>query len=175
MWLAPIYLFLGLTVGIIQDRALGAEAYLVEEDDQGGYRLRDCEHGDAYKADIVYGTKDQFGFDYLYDNMSIRPEDLMQREHHFAIIDEADSILIDEARTPLIISGAVPEADTQRVDEMRPLVEKLVKAQGRVVNGILTEAEKLLEEDEYEAGIRLVIVQRGMPKNKRLMKLLQEE
>ncbi len=175
MWLAPVYLFLGLTVGIIQDRALGAEAYLVEEDDQGGYRLRDCEHGDAYKADIVYGTKDQFGFDYLYDNMSIRPEDLMQREHHFAIIDEADSILIDEARTPLIISGAVPEADTQRFDEMRPLVEELVKAQGRVVNGILTEAEKLLEEDEYEAGIRLVIVQRGMPKNKRLMKLLQEE
>ena len=154
---------------------MGAEAYLVEEDEKGGYRLRDCEHGDAYKADIVYGTKDQFGFDYLYDNMSIRPDDLMQREHHFAIIDEADSILIDEARTPLVISGAVPEADTQRFDEMRPLVEKLVKAQGRVVNGILTEAEKLLEDDEYEAGIRLVVVQRGMPKNKRLMKQLQEE
>jgi len=175
MWLAPIYLFLGLSVGIIQDRALGAEAYLIEEDGDGGYRLIDCDHGDAYRADIVYGTKDQFGFDYLYDNMSIRPDDLMQREHHFAIIDEADSILIDEARTPLIISGAVPEADTQRFDEMRPLVERLVKIQGQVVNGILTEAEKLLEEDDYAAGIRLVVVQRGMPKNGRLMKLLQEE
>ncbi len=175
MWLGPIYLFLGLSVGIIQDRALGVEAYLIEEDEQGGYQLRECDHGDAYLADIVYGTKDQFGFDYLYDNMAIRPEDLMQREHHFAIIDEADSILIDEARTPLIISGAVPEADTQRYDEMRPLVERLDRAQTRVVNGILSEAEKLLEEDDYEAGIRLLQVQRGTPKNKRFMKLLLEE
>ncbi len=175
MWLGPIYLFLGLSVGIIQDRALGVEAYLVEEDQQGGYQLRECDHADAYQADIVYGTKDQFGFDYLYDNMAIRPEDLMQREHHFAIIDEADSILIDEARTPLIISGIVSEADNQRYDEMRPLVERLVKEQTRVVNRILSEAEEQLDEDDYEAGIRLLQVQRGAPKNRRFMKLLQEE
>ena len=175
MWLGPIYLFLGLSVGIIQDRSLGVEAYLIEADEQGGNRLRECDHADAYQADIVYGTKDQFGFDYLYDNMAIRPEDLMQREHHFAIVDEADSILIDEARTPLIISGVVSEADNQRYDEMRPLVERLVKAQTRVVNRILSEAEEQLDEDDYAAGIRLLQVQRGAPKNRRFMKLLQEE
>ena len=175
MWIGPLYLFLGLSVGIIQDRALGAEAYLIEEDEKGGYRLRECEHADAYRADIIYGTKDQFGFDYLYDNMAVRREDLMQREYHYAIIDEADSILIDEARTPLIISGAVPEADSRRYDEMRPLVEQLVRAQRDVVNEILKDAEQLLEAEEYEAGIRLLQVQRGMPKNRRFMKQLQEE
>ena len=175
MWMGPVYLFLGLSIGVIQDRALGAEGYLMEADEQGGYRLRECEHGDAYLADITYGTKDQFGFDYLYDNMSVRPEDLMQRDYHYAIIDEADSILIDEARTPLIISGAVAESRSQRFDDMRPLVEQLVKAQARVVNGILKEAEQLLETEEYEAGIRILQVQRGMPKNKRFMKLVQEE
>ena len=175
MWLGPVYLFLGMSVGIIQDRSMEAEAYRLEEDGQGGYRLRECDHQEAYRADIIYGTKDQFGFDYLYDNMSVRPEDLMQREHYFAIIDEADSILIDEARTPLIISGAVAEADNQRYDEMRPLVERLVRAQTRVVTGTLNEAEERLDEEEYEAGIRLLQVQRGMPKNRRFMKLLQEE
>ena len=175
MWLGPVYLFLGMSVGIIQDRSMEADAYLMEEDGEGGYRLRECDHQEAYRADVIYGTKDQFGFDYLYDNMSVRPEDLMQREHYFAIIDEADSILIDEARTPLIISGAVAEADNQRYDEMRPLVERLVRAQTRVVTGTLNEAEEVLEEDEYEAGIRLLQVQRGMPKNRRFMKLLQEE
>ena len=176
MWLGPLYLHLGLTVGIIQDRALGAEAYLLEEDGQGDYRLRECDHSEAYRADVIYGTKDQFGFDYLYDHMGVRPHDLMQREHHFAIIDEADSILIDEARTPLIISGPVPEADTQRFDEMRPLVERLVRLQTRLTNGILSEAEHLLSEDEaYEAGIKLLQVRRSAPKNRRFMKLIQEE
>ncbi|MDE2998230.1 MAG: preprotein translocase subunit SecA [Gemmatimonadota bacterium] len=175
MWLGPVYLFLGMSVGIIQDRSMEAEAYLLEEDGEGGYRLRECDHQEAYRADIIYGTKDQFGFDYLYDNMAVRPDDLMQREHCFAIIDEADSILIDEARTPLIISGAVAEADNQRYDEMRPLVERLVRAQTRVVTGTLNEAEELLDKDEYEAGIRLLQVQRGMPKNRRFMKSLQEE
>ena len=126
--------------------------------------------------DIVYGTKDQFGFDYLYDNMAIRPEDLIQREHYFAIIDEVDSILIDEARTPLIISGPVSESSSHRYEEMRPLVEKLVRAQTRVVNNILKQAEEELESgDEYEGGILLLQVQRGMPKNSRFMKRLQEE
>ena len=175
MWLGPVYLFLGMSVGIIQDRSMEAEAYRMEEDGHGGYRLRECDHHEAYRADIIYGTKDQFGFDYLYDNMTVRPDDLMQREHYFAIIDEADSILIDEARTPLIISGAVAEADNQRYDEMRPLVERLVRAQTRVVTGTLNEAEELLDEEEYEAGIRLLQVQRGMPKNRRFMKLVQEE
>ncbi len=176
MWQGPLYLYLGLTIGIIQDRALGSEAYLIEEDDQGGYRLKECDHGEAYSADIIYGTKDQFGFDHLYDNMAVRPDDLMQREHHFAIIDEADSILIDEARTPLIISGPVPEADTQRFDEMRPMVERLVKLQTRLSNEILSQAERLLNEDEeYDAGIKLLQVQRSAPKNKRFMKLIQEE
>ena len=175
MWLGPVYLFLGMSVGIIQDRSMEAEAYRLEEDGQGGYRLRECDHQEAYRADIIYGTKDQFGFDYLYDNMAVRPDDLMQREHYFAIIDEADSILIDEARTPLIISGAVAEADNQRYDEMRPLVERLVRAQTRVVTETLNEAEERLDEEEYEAGIRLLQVQRGMPKNRWFMKLLQEE
>ena len=175
MWLGPLFRWLGLTVGIIQDRSLGAEAYLLEQDEQGRTLLKDCEHGEAYKADIIYGTKDQFGFDYLYDNMAIRRDDLMQREHHFAIIDEADSILIDEARTPLIISGASSETDNKRFDQMRPLVEKLVKSQGRVVTSVLAEVEKIQEDDEYEAGIRLLQVQRGMPRNKRFMKMLQEE
>ncbi len=175
MWLGPLHVWLGLKVGIIQDRSLGAEAFLVEEDGNGSFKIRECDHAEAYQADITYGTKDQFGFDYLYDNMSVRPEDLMQRGYSFAIIDEADSILIDEARTPLIISGAVPESNTQRFDEMRPLVEKLVKAQSRVVNGILSEAEAALETDEYEVGLKLLQVQRGAPRNKRFMKLLQEE
>ena len=176
MWLGPLYLFLGLTVGVIQDRALGAEAFIMEEDGHGGYRMRECDHKEAYQMDIVYGTKDQFGFDYLYDNMAIRAEELMQREHHFAIVDEVDSILVDEARTPLIISGPVAETTSHRFEEMRPHVEKLVRVQTRVVNDILTKAEKELESgDEYKAGVLLLQVQRGMPKNKRLMKLQQQE
>ena len=175
MWIGPLYVWLGLTVGIIQDRTMGIEGYLLEDDGSGGFRVRECGHADAYRADITYGTKDQFGFDYLYDNMAIRPEDLLQRGYSFAIIDEADSILIDEARTPLIISGAVAEADNQRFDEMRPLIERLVKAQTRVVSQILSDAEKQREEDEYEAGIQLLRVSRGAPRNNRFMKLLQEE
>lgn len=176
MWQGPIYTFLGLTVGIIQDRALGAEAYVMEDDGQGDYRMRECDHTEAYQMDLIYGTKDQFGFDYLYDNMAVRPEDLMQREHYFAIVDEVDSILIDEARTPLIISGPVQETTSHRYEEMRPHVEKLVRAQTKVVNDILKQAEEELETgDEYQAGTWLLQVQRGMPKNNRLMKLLQQE
>jgi preprotein translocase subunit SecA len=176
MWQGPIYSFLGLTVGVIQDRALGAEAYILEDDGQGGHIVRECDHGEAYKTDLLYGTKDQFGFDYLYDNMAVRPEDLMQREHYFGIVDEVDSILIDEARTPLIISGPVQETTSHRYEEMRPSVEKLVRAQTKVVNDTLKRAEEELETgDEYQAGTWLLQVQRGMPKNNRLMKLLQQE
>ena len=176
MWLGPVYLSLGLTVGVIQDRALGVEGFIMEEDGADGYRMRACDHKEACQMDIVYGTKDQFGFDYLYDNMATHPDDLIQREHYFAIIDEVDSILIDEARTPLIISGPVPESTSHRYEDMRPLVEKLVRAQTRVVNDILKRAEEELESgDEYEGGILLLQVQRGMPKNRRFMKRLQEE
>ena len=176
MWLGPVYLSLGLTVGVIQDRALGVEGFIMEEDGPDDYRMRACDHKEACQMDIVYGTKDQFGFDYLYDNMATHPDDLIQREHYFAIIDEVDSILIDEARTPLIISGPVPESTSHRYEDMRPLVEKLVRAQTRVVNDILKRAEEELESgDEYEGGILLLQVQRGMPKNRRFMKRLQEE
>ena len=176
MWLGPVYLFLGLAVGVIQDRALGVEGFIMEEDGADGYSMRACDHKEACQMDIVYGTKDQFGFDYLYDNMATHPDDLIQREHYFAIIDEVDSILIDEARTPLIISGPVPESTSHRYEDMRPLVEKLVRAQTRVVNDILKRAEEELESgDEYEGGILLLQVQRGMPKNRRFMKRLQEE
>ena len=176
MWLGPVYLFLGLTVGVIQDRALGVEGFIMEEDGADGYRMRACDHKEACQMDIVYGTKDQFGFDYLYDNMATHPDDLIQREHYFAIIDEVDSILIDEARTPLIISGPVPESTSHRYEDRRPLVEKLVRVQTRAVNDILKRAEEELESgDEYEGGILLLQVQRGMPKNKRFMKRLQEE
>ena len=176
MWLGPVYLSLGLTVGVIQDRALGVEGFIMEEDGPDGYSMRACDHKEACQMDIVYGTKDQFGFDYLYDNMATHPDDLIQREHYFAIIDEVDSILIDEARTPLIISGPVPESTSHRYEDMRPLVEKLVRAQTRVVNDILKRAEEELESgDEYEGGILLLQVQRGMPKNSRFMKRLQEE
>ena len=176
MWLGPVYLFLGLAVGVIQDRALGVEGFIMEEDGPDDYRMRACDHKEACQMDIVYGTKDQFGFDYLYDNMATHPDDLIQREHYFAIIDEVDSILIDEARTPLIISGPVPESTSHRYEDMRPLVEKLVRAQTRVVNDILKRAEEELESgDEYEGGILLLQVQRGMPKNRRFMKRLQEE
>ena len=176
MWLGPVYLSLGLAVGVIQDRALGVEGFIMEEDGPDGYRMRACDHKEACQMDIVYGTKDQFGFDYLYDNMATHPDDLIQREHYFAIIDEVDSILIDEARTPLIISGPVPESTSHRYEDMRPLVEKLVRAQTRVVNDILKRAEEELESgDEYEGGILLLQVQRGMPKNRRFMKRLQEE
>ena len=175
-WVGPIYLFLGLTVGIIQDRRVEpADAYLLAQEGET-FKLIPCEHQDAYAADITYGSKDQFGFDYLYDNMAVRVEDIMQRGHNFAIVDEADSILIDEARTPLIISGPVPES-THRYEEMKPLVQKLVRRQAEVVNRTLAEAERMMEEkkDDYETGIKLLQVQRGAPRNRRFMKLLQEE
>ena len=176
MWVGPIYLSLGMTVGIIQDRRMdGEEAYLLVGKD-GDYKIEPCEHKDAYDADITYGSKDQFGFDHLYDNMAVRVEEIMQRRHNYAIVDEADSILIDEARTPLIISGPVPES-THRYEEMKPLVQKLVRRQTEVVNGILSEGEKGMkdEADEYKAAVLLLQVQRGAPKNRRFMKLLQEE
>lgn len=155
-WMGEIYKFLGLTVAYIQN-AMNSEERKV-----------------AYAADITYGTNNEFGFDYLRDNMAIRAEDQVQRGHYYAIVDEVDSVLIDEARTPLIISGPV-EHSTHKYDEMKPLVEYLVKKQTILVNSFVAEGEKLLEEgNEYEAGIKLLQALRGAPKNKRLSKILQE-
>ena len=180
MWMGPVYHVLGLSVGVIQDarQTGGAEAYLLlaAEGAPQEFVWQDASHQQAYAADIVYATKDQVGFDYLYDNMATRREDIMQRGFNYAIVDEADSNLIDDARTPLIISGPVPES-TNRYLELRPLVEKLLRAQTSLANKLLAEAEKKRQEggDEYEIGVELLKVMRGSPKNRRLMKLLQEE
>jgi len=156
-WMGEIFKFLGLTVGVILNN------------------MDSKQRREAYNSDITYGTNNEFGFDYLRDNMVVDPEDIVQvKGHHYAIIDEVDSVLIDEARTPLIISGPV-EHDIQAYDEVKPKVERLVKLQTRYVNSLIADAEKLLEEDKnYEAGIKLLIAQRGAPKNKRLQKLYQQ-
>ncbi|MCG8608447.1 preprotein translocase subunit SecA, partial [bacterium] len=155
-WMGEIYKFLGLSVAFIQNE------------------MNSSQRKQAYSADITYGTNNEFGFDYLRDNMAIRYEDQVQRGHYYAIVDEVDSVLVDEARTPLIISGPV-EHSTHRYDEMKPRVEQLVKKQVGLVNRIVSEGESLLGgEQEYEAGIKLLQAQRGAPKNKKLTKLLHE-
>jgi len=162
-WMGEVYRFLGITVGVIQ---------------QG---QSPTERRAQYAADITYGTNNEFGFDYLRDNMAVRVEDRVQRMHHFAIVDEVDSVLIDEARTPLIISGPV-ESDTHRFDELKLSVERLFAKQREFVNQKVSEAEQLLakadgdasEDGRYRAGELLLEVQRGMPKNRRFMKLLAE-
>src|ERR1043165_2621800 len=130
-----------------------------------------------YACDITYGTNNEFGFDYLRDNMVTQVEDMVQRPHNYAIVDEVDSVLIDEARTPLIISGPVESSD-HKFDEMKPLVEKLVNAQKNLVAKIVADAEAMLQsndaEKRKEAGVLLVRAHHGMPKNKRLMKLLSD-
>jgi len=155
-WMGQIYEFLGLTVGCILTNMTHAERI------------------ENYNKDITYGTNNEFGFDYLRDNMAISEEDQVQRRHHYAIVDEVDSVLIDEARTPLIISGPV-SVSTHQYDKLNPMVRRTVKAQSSLVNSIVLDAEKFLkEEKEYEAGIKVLQAHRGAPKNKRLMKLLNE-
>ena len=179
-WMGPLFNFLGLSVGIIQDvHQTGADAFrlLAPEGIPSEFKWETTDHKGAYDCDIAYATCSQVGFDYLRDNMSVRLEELMQREFNFAIVDEADSILIDEARTPLILSGAVPDS-TNQYKEMKPLVEKLIKAQTNLVNKIVAEAEKAGKNDEeydYDTGIGLLRATRGAPANRRLSKLLQEE
>jgi len=156
-WMGPIYEFLGLSVGCIQ---------------QG---MTPEERKPHYNADITYGTNNEFGFDYLRDNMVLRFEDKVQRGHYYAIVDEVDSILIDEARTPLIISGPV-EASEKSFDGLAPLVKRVYQSQTVLVNRIVEEAQKLLAANKtYEAGIKLLQARRGMPKNKQLLKIEQEE
>ena len=182
MWMGGVFNFLGLSVGVIQDarQTGGAEAYLLPATDEvpSDFKWQGVRRQEAYAADVMYGTKDQVGFDYLYDNMATRRQDMVQREFHYAIVDEADSNLIDDARTPLIISGPVPES-TNRYAEFKPLVEKLLRAQTSLVGTIVSRAEKMQkdgeEEEQYDVGVELLKATRGSPKNKRLMKLLQEE
>ncbi|MEE9165858.1 MAG: preprotein translocase subunit SecA [Candidatus Neomarinimicrobiota bacterium] len=156
-WMGKIFQNLGLTVGAILNRT---------DND---------ERREIYGRDITYGTNNEFGFDYLRDNMSLSKEEQVQRGHAFAIIDEVDSILIDEARTPLIISGAVDQPSDSKYRELRPVVEKLVRRQTSLVNELVGESENLMvSEKEYDAGHKLLQAMRGAPKNPRLQKILQE-
>ncbi|MDY6989684.1 MAG: preprotein translocase subunit SecA [Thermodesulfobacteriota bacterium] len=158
-WMGVLYRFLGLTVGTIV------------------HGLDDRQRQDAYNADITYGTNNEFGFDYLRDNMKFSPESMVQREPYYAIVDEVDSILIDEARTPLIISGPVEHSSDQLYDEMRPKVIKLKQHQDRFLREIFDEAlEKLGREGEEEAALELLLkVQRGDPKNASLLDLIAKQ
>ena len=180
MWMGPIYNFLGMSVGIIQDVfQTGAEAFLLRapEGVPEEFRWERTDHKAAYHTDIVYANHSQVGFDYLRDNTAVRLEDLMQREFNYAIVDEADSILIDEARTPLILSGAVPDS-TNQYKEMRPLVERLMRAQTNLVNKIIAGAGQTSQETgeyDYDTGTALLKATRGAPTNRRLAKILQEE
>ena len=131
----------------------------------------------AYNSDIIYGTNNEFGFDYLRDNMVHTPEEMVQGKHHFAMVDEVDSVLIDDARTPLIISGPVPRGDQQEFDQMKPRVERIVEAQKKITNGFLIEAKKKIAEgndDPKDGGLALFRAHRGLPKNNALIKYLSE-
>ena len=158
-WMGPIFEFHGLTVDCIDKHQPNSEA-----------------RRKAYLSDITYGTNNEFGFDYLRDNMAINPEDLVQRKHYYAIVDEVDSVLIDDARTPLIISGPVPKGDNQLFDEFKAKVETLVNAQRKLLNDILVDAKKLLAANDNEkGGFKLLQAFKGLPKNKSLIKFLSEQ
>ncbi len=163
-WMGPIFEFHGLTVDCIDKHQPNSEA-----------------RRKAYNSDITYGTNNEFGFDYLRDNMSINPEDLVQRKHHYAIVDEVDSVLVDDARTPLIISGPVSKGEHQQFEELKGYVEKLYKAQRDEVNRIFIEAKRLLskenitDEERKEGGLLLLRAHKGLPKNKSIIKFLSEE
>ncbi len=163
-WMGTIYEFLGLTVDCIDKHEPNSQA-----------------RRNAYLADITYGTNNEFGFDYLRDNMTGNPEELVQRKHHFAIVDEVDSVLIDDARTPLIISGPTPRGDHQEFDILKGDVVKLYEAQKRLVTLCLAEAKKLLtdpnatEEQKRHGADQLFRAYRGLPKNNALIKFLSEE
>ena len=160
-WMGPLYQFHGLSVDCIDKHQPNSDA-----------RRR------AYMADITFGTNNEFGFDYLRDNMATSPQDLVQRKHNYAIVDEVDSVLIDDARTPLIISGPVPKGEDQLFDQLRPLVERLVEVQRRLATQYLTEAKRLIaseDQKEVEEGfLSLFRSHKALPKNKALIKYLSE-
>ena len=161
-WMGPLYMFHGLSVDCIDRHQPNSDA-----------------RRQAYLADITFGTNNEFGFDYLRDNMAISPKDLVQRQHNYAIVDEVDSVLIDDARTPLIISGPVPKGEDQLFDQLRPLVERLVEAQKVLATKYLSEAKKLINSDdkkEVEEGfLALFRSHKALPKNKALIKFLSEQ
>ncbi|MFS4483029.1 preprotein translocase subunit SecA [Hyunsoonleella sp. 2307UL5-6] len=158
-WMAPIFEFHGMSVDCVDYHQPNSAA-----------------RRKAYNADITYGTNNEFGFDYLRDNMSHSPEDLVQRPHHYAIVDEVDSVLVDDARTPLIISGPIPKGDRHEFNELKPKVDDIVSVQRKYLTGVLAEAKKLIKAgDDKEGGIQLLRVYRGIPKNKALIKFLSEE
>ena len=156
-WMGCIYKFLGLTVGC------------------NLAQLNNIDRSAVYNCDITYGTNSTFGFDYLRDNMTFRSEDQVQRQHVFAIIDEVDSVLIDESRTPLIISGQVDTPSNQQYDVWRNKIENLIKKQNSLVNQLIDEAESLLDSDKKEAGLKLLVASKGAPRNKKLIKIMQQE
>ena len=159
-WMGPLYEFHGLSVACID----------VTEPNSEDRRA-------AYLSDITFGTNNEFGFDYLRDNMTRSPEELVQRKQHFAMVDEVDSVLIDDARTPLIISGPIPRGDEHEFYELKPRIERLVNAQKNYINGVLLEAKKSIAEGKTgveEGGLALLRAHRGLPKSKALIKFLSE-
>jgi preprotein translocase subunit SecA len=158
-WKAPLFEFHGMTVDCIDNHQPNSDG-----------------RKKAYDSDITYGTNNEFGFDYLRDNMAHSPNDLVQRKHNYAIVDEVDSVLIDDARTPLIISGPVPEGDRHEFTVLKPKIENLVSLQRQLANGFLSEAKKLIKEgNTKEGGFILLRAYRALPKNKALIKFLSEE
>ena len=158
-WMAPIFEFHGMSVDCIDYHQPNSPA-----------------RKKAYNSDITYGTNNEFGFDYLRDNMAHSPDDLVQRPHHFAIVDEVDSVLVDDARTPLIISGPIPQGDRHEFTELKPKVNDIVSVQQKYLISVLADAKKLIAAgDTKEGGFKLLRVFRGIPKNKALIKFLSEE
>ena len=158
-WMGPMYQFHGLSVACIDDTQPNSDARRA-----------------AYMADITFGTNNEYGFDYLRDNMASSPQDLVQRKHHFAIVDEVDSVLIDDARTPLIISGPVPKGEDQMFEQYRPAIENLYNLQKNLVTSLLAEARQLIAEGRNdEGGVKLYRTHKGLPKYKPLIKYLSEQ
>ena len=157
-WMGPLYQFHGLKVDCIDKHEPNSDARKT-----------------AYRADVTFGTNNEFGFDYLRDNMAVNQEDLVQRKHHYAIVDEVDSVLIDDARTPLIISGPVPKGDDQEFNEYKPFVERIYNAQRNLVTQLLNDAKKKISEgNEDEGGKILLRAFKGLPKYTPLIKYLSE-
>ncbi len=160
--MGPLYQFHGLSVDCIDKHQPNSDA-----------RRR------AYMADITFGTNNEFGFDYLRDNMAVSPKDLVQRKHNYAIVDEVDSVLIDDARTPLIISGPVPKGEDQLFEQLRPLVERLFEAQKKLATQYLADAKRLIasddKKDQEEGFLALFRSHKALPKNKPLIKFLSEQ
>jgi len=158
-WMNPIFAFHSISVGVILNT------------------MRPEERRQQYQCDVTYGTNNEFGFDYLRDNMAGTVEDMVQRDFYYAIVDEVDSVLIDEARTPLIISGPVPNSDNSQFQEIKPWIEQIVRAQQQLAASYLSEAEKALKisPQSPEAGLALLRVKRGQPKNTRFIKVLSQQ